>query len=196
MGTLSAYCYVSLDGVMGSPETWTTPFFCDGLVAELTEQLTGAEAMILGRQTYEEFSAFWPAQGDEIAFSRINNEIAKVVVSDTLESPRWANTRRVRRDDVARLKSSTTGRLHITGSATVVRGLLRDSLLDNLSLIVFPIILGDGKRLFSQSMCHSAYKYLAAYVVRGEARPAYARAFAAQHAVNAPAGEVGSTPRR
>jgi dihydrofolate reductase len=100
--------------------------------------------------TYEGFAAAWPSRsGDE--FSDKFNSMPKFVVSSTLESPEWNNTSVLRGEvasEVAKLRDRTDGEIVVHGSATLVRGLLDAGLLDEVRLMVFPIVLGSGKRLF------------------------------------------------
>jgi len=84
---LYSYTYMSLDGVIESPEEWSSPFFSDEMGRDLTSRLESASAMVLGRVTYEEFAAFWPRQTDDVPFATLNNTIKKLVVSHSLGSP-------------------------------------------------------------------------------------------------------------
>lgn len=148
MGKLYSYTYVSVDGVMESPEKWTGPFFSDDLAAHLQRRLETAAGMVLGRITYEEFAAFWPTQPNDDPFVSINNSVRKFVVSDSLDEAPWNNSHVVRGSEVAGLKADSDGDLHITGSASLVRRLLGNGTLDELHLLIFPIVLGGGKGVF------------------------------------------------
>ena len=131
---------------MSSPETWFSPYFSDEMGEDLTQRLQSCAAMVLGHNTYTEFSQFWPHQGSEIPFADLNNGVRKYVVSRTLKQADWHNSTVVGIDDLTRLKSQ--GNLHITGSAALVRSLLERQLLDEVVVMLCPLVLGEGKHLF------------------------------------------------
>ena len=151
MGKLYSYTYVSLDGVVESPEAWVAPFFGEELADDLTRRLSAAAAMVLGRRTYEEFARFWPKQGDDVPFAALNNSISKIAVSGTLEHADWHNTRVIRDGDIEQVKRDASGDLHITGSATLVRSWIERAIIDEAVLVVFPTVRGTGHRLFAGS---------------------------------------------
>jgi dihydrofolate reductase len=111
------------------------------------EELFGSETLLLGRTTYEGFSAAWPErEGD---FADKFNTMPKVVVSTTLQDPAWANTTVVRDlDGVRALKEGDGGPIQVAGSATLAQSLHKAGLVDQWNLMVFPVVLGSGKRLF------------------------------------------------
>jgi dihydrofolate reductase len=150
--------FVSLDGVMEAPGgddgyvhgAWTIPYWCDEIGVFKTEELFAADSMLLGRHTYEGFAAAWPERtGDP--FSDRMNTMGKDVVSATLTDPAWQNTT-VHTGDLAAivraLKDGDGGDLLVVGSATLVHGLLRADLVDELRLATYPVTLGVGKRLY------------------------------------------------
>jgi dihydrofolate reductase len=117
--------------------------------------MAAADAMLLGRVTYQEFAAFWPYQNSaEQPFTDYLNNTPKYVVSTTLEEPlEWQNSTLIKdnvAEAVANLKQQPGKDIGIVGSGTLVRSLLRDGLLDELGLMVHPIVLGSGKRLFEE----------------------------------------------
>ena len=108
-----------------------------------------SDALLLGRATYEGFAAAWPSRDGE--FADKFNTMPKYVVSSTLEDPEWANTTVLKGDvaeEVARLKQQHDGDIVVHGSAQLAQTLLEQDLVDELRLMVFPVVLGDGKRLF------------------------------------------------
>jgi dihydrofolate reductase len=144
---------VSLDGVMEAPETWHLQYFNDEMGEAIGAAMAEADAMLFGRVTYEEFAAFWPNQGgDEQEFADYMNNTPKFEVSTSLqESLEWNNSTLIDEDvaeEIARLKQQPGKDVSISGSGTLVRSLLRDGLLDELRLMVHPIVVGSGKRLF------------------------------------------------
>jgi dihydrofolate reductase len=143
---------VSLDGVVESPEKWSFQFHNDQMEEAIGEAMDASDAMLLGRVTYEGFAAFWPSQGDDQGFAGYMNNTPKYVVSRTLEEPlEWQNSTLIKgnvAEEVVRLKQQPGKDVSITGSGTLVRSLLQDDLLDELRLMVHPVIVGSGTRLF------------------------------------------------
>ncbi|TMM05150.1 MAG: dihydrofolate reductase [Actinobacteria bacterium] len=158
MGRIVVTEFVSLDGVMEAPGGgedykhggWT--FEIDrgeeGNKFKLDETL-GAEALLLGRRTYEGFAAAWPSREGE--FAAKFNGMPKYVVSSTLENPEWNNSTVLKGDlveEVSRLRDTAAGDVYVHGSAQLVQALVEHDLVDELRLMVFPVVLGSGKRLF------------------------------------------------
>jgi dihydrofolate reductase len=155
MRKVVAWELVSLDGVMESPERWSFQFHNDEMAEANASGMAAADAMLFGRLTYQEFAAFWPYQNSaEQPFTDYLNNTPKYVVSTTLEEPlEWQNSSLIKDDIaevVANLKQQPGKDIGIVGSGTLVRSLLRDGLLDELGLMVHPIVLGSGKRLFEE----------------------------------------------
>lgn len=148
MSKLYSYTYISLDGVIESPEQWSSPFLSDELGRDLSSRLESASAMVLGRVTYEEFAAFWPRQSDDVPFATLNNTIKKLVVSDTLQSAEWQNTSIISDPEMEELKAKAEGDFHITGSGTLVRNWIQRGLVDEVILMMCPVLVGTGKRFF------------------------------------------------
>jgi dihydrofolate reductase len=142
---------MALDGVMESPDKWHLPYFNDEMEEAIGAAMAAADAMLLGRVTYEEFAAFWPSQGERDVAGYMNNT-PKYVVSRTLEEPlEWQNSTLIKEnvaEEVAKLKQQPGKDISITGSGTLVRSLLADGLLDELRLMLHPVVVGSGKRLF------------------------------------------------
>jgi dihydrofolate reductase len=140
--------FISLDGVVESPDQWQFEFD-DEMGAEVTSQLDAQDAILLGRVSYEEWAAYWPTSTEEPIASFFNNT-PKYVASTTLDKAEWSNSTVVR--DVAAqletLKRQPGKTIGVAGSPTLVRWLLRNDLLDELRLLVHPVVVGRGKRLF------------------------------------------------
>ena len=161
MGRIVVTEFISLDGVIEGPGGgedykhvgWTFEFDRgdEGNKFKLDE-LVEAEAQLLGRRTYEGFAAAWPDRTDEAGFADKMNSMPKYVVSTTLESADWNNTTILRSlDDVAKAKDNVDGVMLVAGSAQLVQGLLERDLVDELRLMVFPVVLGTGKRLWGET---------------------------------------------
>jgi len=143
--------FISLDGVVEAPETWHFPYFNDEMARVVGSQMADADTMLLGRVTYQDFAGYWPHQGSDVEMADYMNSTPKLVASTTLDSVDWQNSTLIKGDvaeELAALKKQPGKNISITGSATLVRSLLRDNLLDELQLLVHPIVVGRGKRLF------------------------------------------------
>ena len=157
MGRIVVTEFVSLDGVMEEPRAWTFQFDRgeDGDRFK-SEELFGSESLLLGRVTYQLFAAAWPAMdGDE--FGKRMNSIPKYVVSSTLSDSEasWGKTTVLRGDvvaEIAALRSQPGGDQLVHGSAQLVHTLAQHGLVDEYRLMVFPIVLGAGQRLFPEAM--------------------------------------------
>ena len=150
MGYLKSSLFISLDGIIESPETWHFPYFNDQMGAVVGEMMNNNDAILVGRQTYAEFAAYWPNADPADPMTRVMNGARKYVVSNTLTEAAWENTSVITGEvaaELTKLKADT--RLGTTGSATLVRWLLEQGLVDELHLLVHPIVVGHGKRLFS-----------------------------------------------
>ena len=153
MRKIVAGLFISLDGVVESPDQWQFPYFNDEMGAEVGAQMAAADAMLLGRVTYQEFASFWPHAPADDPFTARMNETPKYVVSTTLERAAWQNSTLIKGnivEELTRLKQQPGTNIGLTGSATLVRSLLRDQLLDELRLLVHPLVVGRGKRLFPE----------------------------------------------
>jgi dihydrofolate reductase len=149
MGSINAGLFVALDGVVEAPQTWQGDYFNDEMGAAVGGLMAGNDAMLLGRRTYDEFASFWPDADPSDPFTAQMNDTPKYVVSTTLGSADWANSTVISGDVRAELlKLKQDQQLGITGSATLVRWLLQEGLLDELHLLVHPVVVGAGKRLF------------------------------------------------
>ena len=161
MGRIVLTQLTSLDGVMQSPGSTDVPFKYRGWVLDFDlgpegdrfklEEAQNAEALLLGRVTYEAMQAFWPTAEGEFA-DRLN-ELPKYVVSSTLTDPHWNAT--VLGDDwpeeVARLRKELDGEIVVYGSRRLSRALIGMGLVDELRLLVYPVVLGAGDRLFGET---------------------------------------------
>jgi dihydrofolate reductase len=113
--------------------------------------MAAADTMLLGRRTYEEFAGYWPQQGDDELMADQMNNTPNLVVSSALDRVEWRNSTLIKgnvAEEFTRLKGRPGKNINITGSATLVRSLLRDGVLDELQLRVHPIVVGRGKRHF------------------------------------------------
>jgi dihydrofolate reductase len=151
MRKIVAGLFISLDGVIEAPHTWHFPYFNDEMGATVGAQMAASDAMLLGRVTYEEFAAFWPSAPADDPFTAVMNNTPKYVVSTTLDTADWQNTTLINgniAEEIAKLKQQPGKNIGVTGSAMLVRSLLRENLLDEIVLMVHPIVVGKGKRLF------------------------------------------------
>lgn len=146
--------FMSVDGVVESPDQWSFDSFDEDFGTHMVATLDSTDTMLLGRKTYEEWVDYWPTSTDEPFASHINNT-RKYVVSDTLDSVGWVNASRVAgsalADTVAELKQQPGKNIGTAGSPTLVRSLLEAGLLDELELMTYPVVAGKGARLFDGS---------------------------------------------
>jgi dihydrofolate reductase len=150
MRTLKLAMYVSLDGVVDEP-AWTGPYWNDQLSDIQEEYLFSSDALVLGRVTYEGFAAAWPGMEESTGdFGKKMNSMPKFVASRTLTRGEWNATilEGELADEVAKLKAEDGGDLLIYGSGDVVDELTRHSLIDEYRLMVHPVLVGSGKKLF------------------------------------------------
>src|SRR5579884_310079 len=151
MRKIVAGLFVSLDGIIEAPETWSMPYMSDAEVGQTVGMLIAAgDTLLLGRKTYEGFRESFDGNSEHPMAAQLN-AIPKVVVSTTLASADWQNSSLVR-DNVAaaitNLKQQPGGTINMSGSGTLVSWLLEQGLLDELHLLVPPIVAGKGRRLF------------------------------------------------
>jgi dihydrofolate reductase len=153
MGKIVSNFFISMDGVVESPDKWHFPYFNDEMGEAVGAGMAGASAMLMGRRLYDEWSEFWPQQGPEVPFSEYINSAKKYVLSSSLTDPDWNNTVVLPGDPdrVREVKEQEQGDIGMSGSATTVRWLLANGLLDELNLLVHPIAVGSGQRLFEDT---------------------------------------------
>jgi dihydrofolate reductase len=165
MRPLVVTTFVTMDGVMqapGGPEEdtsggfrhggWLVPFFDEAMGAQMDAWFAGAEDFLLGRGTYEIFAAYWPHQpaGQDAVTDALQTK-TKHVVSRTLTSLDWSTAKLLEGDAVEAvrgLKATDGGELQVHGSAGLIQTLLAADLVDELRIILFPVVVGEGKRLF------------------------------------------------
>ncbi|GLX22777.1 dihydrofolate reductase family protein [Streptomyces lavendulae] len=184
MGKLTLTTFLTLDGVMqapGGPEEdrsggfayggWLVPFADEGMGEFVTELFGRAEAFLLGRRTYEIFASYWP-QHDDPADPVPNklNRLRKYVASTTLKDPEWGPATVVDgeqlQSEIVRIKDAMDGELQVHGSGQLAQWLLARDLVDELNLLVFPVFLGAGRRLFPTGGLPTAFE-LTAYRTTG-----------------------------
>lgn len=159
MRKLKAWLYVTLDGVVEAPENWVMAD--DEMFAEQTADYGASDALLLGRRTYEVFAASWPQRGGDVPNADWMNNTPKYVASTTLVSPEWQNTTVLEgdvSDAVSRLKQEDGESVTLNGSATLLRSLLNVGLVDELRLLLHPVVLGSGVRLFDNTQDRVALK--------------------------------------
>ena len=156
MGRIVSNFFISLDGVVEAPNEWHFPYFDEAMGRVVEGGMQDGRAMLMGRTLFGEWSGYWPQQGPEVPFSAFINETPKYVLSHSPDgADAWANTTIISgRDDatvagrVQEVKDATDGDITMSGSATTVRWLIAQGLLDELALLVHPIAVAKGQRLF------------------------------------------------
>ena len=161
--------FVTVDGVFedpgGSEGTkqggWNFKFFGEEDVKFKAEELFPAGALLLGRVTYQGFADAWPDRSDELGFADKMNSLPKYVVSNTLELADWEHSTIIRGDiagQIRKLKEGSGGDILVYGSARLVHFLLAEGLIDQLDLMVQPIVVGEGKKLFPDGTATTTMK--------------------------------------
>ena len=148
--------FVSLDGVVEAPEEWHFPYFNDEMAAAIGDAMGSSDAMLCGRVTYQEWAGFWPGADNEMA--EYMNNTTKYVASATLDEVEWNNSQLLEGDvpaAVAALKRQPGKDIVMSGSATLARSLLSEGLVDELHLMIHPVVVGDGARLFPDGDKHA-----------------------------------------
>jgi dihydrofolate reductase len=143
--------FMALDGVVEAPNTWQEHFDED-MGEAMMAQLNAQDAVLLGRVTYEEWASYWPTAPDE-PFASYINTTPKYVVSTTLKSVEWSNSTLLKgnlAEELAQLKQQPGKDIGVAGSPGLVHSLLQQDLLDELILLVHPVVAGSGKRLFKE----------------------------------------------
>jgi dihydrofolate reductase len=173
MGELVADIFLTLDGVMqapGGPDDdidsgfthggWQAPYLDEESGKVITEHITGMDALLLGRKTYEIFAGYWPTAPADNPIAVKLNAVPKYVASRTLDRVEWNNSTLLDgeiADEVTRIKDGYD-ETHIIGSGDLVQTLLREDLVDRFNLWVYPVLLGSGKRLFADGTIPTALR--------------------------------------
>jgi dihydrofolate reductase len=151
MRKIVAGLFVSVDGVIEAPETWTGAYFTPEIGEIVGSLIAAGDTLLLGRRTYETFAQSFADDTSGNPMAAQMNAVRKVVVSTSLDGADWQNTTLIRGDvveAVRALKDEDGANINMSGSATLAVSLLRGGLLDQLDLLVFPVAVGRGRRLF------------------------------------------------
>jgi dihydrofolate reductase len=157
MKKITAGLFIALDGVVEAPDQWHFPYFNDEMGAAVDASLGAADTMLFGRKTYDSFAGAWPereaAGGEDAHFAKVLGDARKIVVSNQQLELTWRNSEQLQGDlveAVTALKNEGEGTIAMSGSVSVVRQLLAAGLLDELHLLVHPIAVRKGMRLFDE----------------------------------------------
>ncbi len=161
MRKLNAALFISLDGVYEAPggestlpkeaQNWSMPYTTPEVEEVIGGAMATSDAMLLGKNSYQEFAAFWPNIPEDDPFGNIMNNRTKYVVSTTLKKAEWKNSHLISSnlaEEITKLKQQSGQDINTVGSGTLVRSLLKADLVDELQLMLCPIVIGTGKRLF------------------------------------------------
>lgn len=152
MGRIVSNFFISMDGVVEAPDQWHFPYFDEAMGKVVEGGMGTTKAFLMGRKLYDEWSEYWPAQGDADFGGFINHLPKYALTHRPIEGEPWTNTTVIGGDDavaqVQQVKDSTDGDISMSGCATTVRWLIAEGLLDELALLVHPIAVAKGQRLF------------------------------------------------
>ncbi|PKV83516.1 dihydrofolate reductase family protein [Streptomyces sp. TLI_146] len=157
MRKITAGVFISLDGVVEAPDQWHFPYFNDEMGAAVGAMLADADTVLFGRKTYESFAGAWPereaAGGEDAGFAKMLGDARKIVASSRKLDFTWRNSEQLEGDlvdAVTALKNEPGGDIALSGSISVIRQLLAAGLLDELHLLVHPLAVRKGMRLFDE----------------------------------------------
>jgi len=154
MRKVVAGLFMSLDGVVETPEQWGFQYFTNELNEIIADGIAKADAILLGPATYHHFANIWPPQGDSVPMAKFLNETPKFVISDDpkavgkLEWEPGSLLKGILSEEIVKLKMQDGKNIQVPGSPRLVRSLLAEGLLDELSLSICPVVIGHGLRLF------------------------------------------------
>jgi dihydrofolate reductase len=151
MRKIVANMFVSLDGVVEAPETFTGPYFHPEVGRQIQTGFDGSDTLLLGRVTYQTFERSFSGDTTGNPMAAQMNNYKKVVVSNTMDKPTWQNSSLINQDvaaEIAKLKKQPGKNIAVSGSGSLVSWLARERLLDEIDLLVLPVVVGCGKRLF------------------------------------------------
>jgi dihydrofolate reductase len=157
MRKVVSWLFISLDGVVEAPNEWQFDVMDDDMIAAIGSQMDSEGAMLMGRVSYQEWASYWPMSTDEPYASHINN-MPKYVVSTTLDDVEWGKWEKPTlikgnlAQEINKLKQQPGKNISIGGSPTLVRSLLQEDLLDEFKLMIHPVVVGKGKRLFTEDV--------------------------------------------
>ncbi|MBF8189666.1 dihydrofolate reductase family protein [Nonomuraea sp. K274] len=157
MAKIISSFFISVDGVVESPDKWHFPYWSDEMGAVVEAGMGSAAGFLMGRKLYDEWSAYWTTTDNDPDAAMSLNNARKYVMSNSLKKADWSNTTIISGDVAAKLrelKEQADGDIQMSGSATTVRWLLANGLLDQLNLLVHPIAVGHGRRLFEDTPTH------------------------------------------
>jgi dihydrofolate reductase len=163
--------FISLDGVTESPDHWQFDAFDEDMMATMTAHIAAEDTILLGRVTYQDWAHYWPTATDEPYASHINTT-PKYVVSTTLDTAEWGSWQNISlikgnlAEAIARLKQQPGKNIGVAGSPTLVRSLLLADLLDELTLMIHPVVAGSGRRLFEGEHALKRLKLVASKTAR------------------------------
>jgi dihydrofolate reductase len=157
MRKVVSWLFISLDGVVEAPNEWQFDVFDEDMGNAIAAQMEAEDAILMGRVTYQEFASYWPTSTDEPFASHIN-QTPKYVVSTTLNKAEWGNwdqptlIKANLAKEISKLKKQSGKNITISGSPTLVRSLIQENLLDELQLMIHPVVVGKGKHLFTEDV--------------------------------------------
>ena len=171
MRKVTAGLFISLDGVTEAPYEWQFDVFDEDMMTAMTDHINAVDTILLGRVTYQDWASYWPTSSDEPYASHINTT-PKYVVSTTLDAVEWGTYQNVNlitgnlADAIGRLKQQPGKTIGVAGSPTLARSLFEAGLLDELTVMIHPVVAGKGKRLFEGEGALKRMKLVASTITK------------------------------
>lgn len=166
MRKLTASLFITLDGVVEAPHTWNPPYYEERMAAAVNGRLAAGDTHLYGRRSYELFRAvFTGPKAAAIPHAPIINDTPKLLVSSTVSDAPWGPTRVLEGDlagEISALKQGAGANIDVQASATLIRFLLSENLLEELQLFIHPLVLGRGQRLFTAASAKGTFELVEA----------------------------------
>jgi len=163
MANIIATEYITLDGVMEAPNKWSFDFWSEDSAAFKYQELFASGSLLLGRETYTGFAAAWPTMEGTGDFGERMNSLPKYVVSTTLEKAEWNNSHIIKEnvlEELKKLKETEKEDILLCGSAQLFRSLMEANLIDEYRLMLHPVVVGTGKRLFTEDVSRKSFSLI------------------------------------
>jgi len=163
MRKVTSGLFVSMDGVVEAPNLWQFDVFDQDMIQAMSEEISAIDTVLLGRVTYQEWLPYWPNATEDLGYADFINKTPKFVFSRTLKEVDWGNAVLVNipmEEKVRQLKAAPGQNIGVQGSPGLVRSLIENNLLDELTLLIHPVVVGQGKKFYTDGTALKRFKLL------------------------------------